>query len=238
MSDGYLNFTIGEGDNRIGKKSSRFSGETGRSYRASFVWFTETDDEGKPTENAKPRFTGCERIYKQGVGYVLIKDSNRTAMIDLLKGRPKQAVATIIVLWPVNKEGDLDTASFKAGKGYEVASWVFSADKYKEIGRNHKRFPLTNHDLTIACQDKNFQKMTFTPENENLFKKLLGAKSKELQQVAQNIMSDVTRIAEGLNRDMARDMSVDDVREALGETVETPTGNHSSSDVDMLNDVL
>lgn len=239
MSDGFLDFTIGEGDSRIGKKTKQFKAESNTTYRVSFVWFTDTDDNGMPTENASPKFTGCERIYKQGVGYVLIKDSNRTAMIDILKSQPKQAVATIICIWPTNKDGDLDTASFKSGKGWEVSPWIFSADKYKEIGRNHKRFPLTKHDLSMACSDAQFQKLTFTPEGENLFTKLLTSGKPEHVAVAKQIMADVERVAEGMHRTLARDMSVDDVREALGETLETPTGSHSATDVDdMLNDIL
>lgn len=239
MSDGYLDFTIGEGDSRIGKKTKNFKAESNTTYRVSFVWFTELDDDGNPTENASPKFTGCERIYKQGVGYVLIKDSNRSAMIDVLKSQPKQAVATIVCVWPTNKEGDLDTTSFKSGKGWEVCPWIFSADKYKEIGRNHKRFPLTKHDLSMACSDATFQKLTFTPEGENLFQKLLNSDKAEHKAVAKQIMADVERVAQGMHRSMARDLSVDDVREALGETIETPTGSHSATDVDdMLNDIL
>ena len=239
MSDGYLNFTIGEGDSRIGKKTTRFKAESNTTYRVSFVWFTDTDENGLPTENASPKFTGCERIYKQGVGYVLIKDSNRTAMLDLLKAPPKQAVATIICIWPTNKDGDLDTASFKSGKGWTVSPWVFSPDKYKEIGRNHKRFPLTKHDLSMACSDAQFQKLTFTPEGENLFAKLMNSDKAEHKAVAAQIAADVAQVAGNINRDLARDLSIDDVREALGETLDSPTGSHSATDVDdMLNDIL
>jgi len=239
MSDGFLDFTIGEGDSRIGKKTKRFKAESNTTYRVSFVWYTDLDENGLPTENANPKFTGCERIYKNGVGYVLIKDTNRTAMIDLLKTQPKQAVATIICVWPTNKDGDLDTASFKSGKGWEVSPWIFSADKYKEIGRNHKRFPLTKHDLSMACSDATFQKLTFTPEGENLLGKLLNSGKDEHVAIAKQILADVERCAQSIHRDLARDLSVDDVREALGETLESPTGSHSATDVDdMLNDIL
>jgi hypothetical protein len=197
------------------------------------------DENGVPTENANPKFTGCERIYKNGVGYVLIKDTNRSAMIDLLKSQPKQAVATIICVWPTNKDGDLDTASFKSGKGWEISPWIFSADKYKEIGRNHKRFPLTKHDLSMSCSDATYQKLTFTPEGENLFVKLMDSGKEEHIAIAKQILVEVERCAQNIHRDLARELSTDDVREALGETLESPTGSHSATDVDdMLNDIL
>ena len=239
MSDGYLDFTIGDGDRNIGKKTKNFKAESNTTYRVSFAWLTSTDDNGRPTDASTPKFTGCERVYKQGVGYVLIKDSNRAAMIDVLKSQPKQAVATIIVVWPTNKDGDLDETSFKSGKGYEVQPWIFSADKYKEIGRNHKRFPLTKHDLSMSCSDAQFQKLTFTPEGECLLAKLMGSKKKEHQAVVNNILSDVAKIADGMHRSLARDLSVDDVREALGETIEAPTGGHEDTNMEnMLSDIL
>lgn len=239
MSDGFMDFTIGEGDSRIGKKTERFKAESNRTYRASFVWLTNTDDNGLPTDDSSPRFTGCERIYKQGVGYVLVKDSNRSAMIDVLKSQPKQTIATIICVWPTDKDGDLDVGSFKNGKGWQVQPWVFSADKYKEIGRNHKRFPLTKHDLSLACSDAQFQKLTFTPEGENLFAKLVGSDNPKSQEIAKQILADVNRVAEGMQRSLAREMTVDDIREALGETVDSPTGSHSATDVgNMLDDLL
>jgi len=239
MSDGFLDFSIGEGDSRIGKKTERFKAESNRTYRASFVWLTNTDSNGNPTADSAPRFTGCERIYKNGVGYVLVKDSNRATMIDLLGSQPKQTIATIICVWPTDKDGDLDVNAFKSGKGWNVSPWIFSADKYKEIGRNHKRFPLTKHDLSMACSDAQFQKLTFTPEGENLFMKLLNSDNAKLQEVGRQILADVNRVAESLQRDLARDMTADQVREALGETVDTPTGNHTSTDVDnLLSDIL
>lgn len=240
MSNGFLDFTIGEGDSRIGKKTKRFKAESDTTYRVSFVWYTKLDENGLPNKDSNPKFTGCERIYKNGVGYVLIKDTNRNAMIELLKSQPKQAVATIVCVWPTNKDGDLDAGSFKAGKGWEVSPWIFSADKYKEIVRNHKRFPLTKHDLSMSCSDAQFQKLTFTPEGDNLLAKLLASEKPEYIAVAKEILSDVERCAEGIHRDLARDLSVDDVREALGETIESPTGSdHSATDVDdMLDDIL
>lgn len=239
MSDGFLDFTIGDGDSRIGKKTERFKAESNRTYRASFVWVTNTDANGLPTDDSSPRFTGCERIYKQGVGYVLIKDSNRQAMIDLLGAQPKQTIATIICVWPTDKDGDLDVNAFKSGKGWNVSPWIFSADKYKEIGRNHKRFPLTGHDLSMACSDAQYQKLTFTPEGKNLFVEMLNSDNAKMSEVARQILSDVNRVAEGINQSLARDLSVDQVREALGETLDSPTGSHTSTDVDnLLSDIL
>lgn len=234
--DGFIDFSFGSGDDTVGKRSKRFKGETGRSYRVSFVWFTDYNEDGTPAENASIKFTGCERVYKQGVGYVMIDNSNRAAMLSLLGEQPKQQVATVICVWPCDKDGELDVASFKAGKGYAVQPWTFSPDKYRTIGQNHKRFPLTKHDLTLNCSDGQFQKMTFTPEGESLLHKYLAAKNEDLQAVGAKILADARSVAQNIHNELARNLSVDEVREKLGGEPSSPTGNHSDKNVDDLLD--
>jgi len=239
MTDGFMDFTVGSGDENIGQTSKRFKGETGRTYRVSFPWLTGLDGDGHPTDDSAPRFTGCERIYKQGLGYVLITDSNRSAVLNYLGATPKQAIATVVVVWPTNKDGELDVESFKAGKGWSVQPWVFDPGKYREIGRSHKRFPLGKHDLSMACSDGQFQKMSFTPEGDNLLRKLLGAKSEALREVGAQILQKAERVAEGIRRDLARELTLDEMREKLGDEVASPTGNHSAKNVDdLLDDVI
>ena len=236
--DGYADFTFGAGDDVVGKKSKRFKADGGRTYRASFVWFTEYDDDGLPTENAQIKFTGCETIYNPKCGYVLIDNTNRTAMLDLLKKQPKQRIATVIVVWPTDKDGDLDAASIKAGKGWTVHPWVFDPGKYQNIGKIHKRFPLTNHDLSMSCppDGAQFQKLNFTPEGDSILRKYLASSNEALREVAAKILKEARQITEGIQRDLARPMTVDEVREGLGEDVASPTGNHAAADVDDLLD--
>ena len=234
--DGFNDFSFGSGDDSIGKRSKRFKGETGRTYRVSFVWFTDTDSDGVPTADTNIKFTGCERVYKQGVGYVLIENSNRAAMLSLLGEQPKQQIATVICVWPCDKDGELDLASFKAGKGWKVQPWTFSPDKYRTIGQNHKRFPLTKHDLSMLCSDGQYQKMTFTPEGESLLHKYLNAKNEDLQAVGRKILAEARSVAENIHGELARKFTLDEVREKLGGEPSSPTGNHSDKNVDELLD--
>lgn len=232
--DGFNDFSFGSGDDNVGKRSKRFKGETGRTYRVSFVWFTDTDSDGVPTADTNIKFTGCERVYKQGVGYVLIENSNRAAMLSLLGEQPKQQIATVICVWPCDKDGELDLASFKNGKGWKVQPWTFSPDKYRTIGQNHKRFPLTKHDLSMLCSDGQYQKMTFTPEGESLLHKYLNAKNEGLQAVGRKILAEARSVAENIHGELARKYTLDEVREKLGGEPSSPTGNHSDKNVDEL----
>ena len=242
MTDGYIDFSFGSGDDSLKKKSKRFKPETGRTYRVSFVWFNDYDEDGMPTEEAQPKFTGCERTkYDQRVGVVLLTPDNREEIMRLLRKDAQHRVASVICVWPCDKDGELDVASFKAGKGWVCCPWVFDPGKYNEIKRVNKRFPLTGHDLSMTCTDGTFHKMTFTPEGESLLHKYLGAKSEDLQESARKIIAEARSIASGIHRDLARSMTVDEVKEAIGDEVEPSGGgdNHTSEDVDnLLNDVL
>lgn len=234
--DGFSDFTFGSGDENIGERSKRFKGETGRGYRVSFVWFDSYNEDGTPAEGANLQFTQCQRIYKEGVGYIAITDANRAAMTKLTGGTPKQQIATVICAWPCDKDGDLDAVSFKSGKGWKVQPWCLSPMKYKTIGQNHKRFSLVKHDLSMLCSDGQYQKMTFTPEGENLLLKYLNAKNEDIRAVAHKILAEARGVAENIHGELARTMTVDEVREKLGGEMSSPTGNHTDQNVDSMLD--
>lgn len=257
MSDGFLDFSIGEGDDDVGKRAKRFQAEGGRTYRATFCWFSVPeydkndpkkiavwhDDkawnaDGTVSDKAVVRFTGCERVYKEGVGYVLYKSPAYAQF-----GEPRQTVATILLVWPTDKDGELDASSFAAGKGYAVQPWIFSPDKYTSIKKTHKRFSLLDHDMAMSCppDGAKYQKLTFTPENESLFRKLIASDKAPIKEIVRKIRKDIEAVAESIHREMARDLSLDQIREALGEEVDSPTGatNHAAKDVEaLLDDVL
>jgi len=241
MTDGYIDFSFGSGDDSLKKKSSRFKPETGVTYRVSFVWFNDYNEDGVPVEDSQPKFAGCERTkYDSRVGVVLLTPDNREEIMRLLRKDAQHRVASVICVWPTDKDGELDVSSFKAGKGWKIQPWVFDPGKYNEIKRVNKRFPLTDHDLSMTCTDGTFHKMTFTPEGESLLHKYLNAKNEDLRAVGAKIIAEARNVSNGIHRDLARPMTVDEVREAIGDEVAPSAGgSHTSEDVDnLLDDVL
>ena len=249
--DGCMDLGFGSGDEKVGDKNRRFKAENGRSYRATFCWYSVQgedkkwndeaafDKEGNLTSAAKVRFTGCERIYIKGVGNVLY---NGPAYAQF--GQPKQQVATIIIVWPTDKDGDLDGASFKAGKGWQVMPFIFSPDKYQTISKSNKRFPLLETDLLMACPEggAEYQKLTFTPENKNLLRELMKkSESPELKALVSKILADVKAVAQNIHRELAQNLTIEQIKEKLGKN-DSPVGetaNHTSPDIDtLLDDVL
>jgi hypothetical protein len=248
-NDGFLDFSLGEGDEGVIPKAKKFKAEGGRAYRATFCWFSvKTEDgwddslafqeDGTLHPEAKIRFTGCERHYLDGVGYFL-HDGPAFARF----GSPKQTVATIICVWPTDKDGDLDKASFANGKGFQVQPWYFSADKYSTIKKSNKRFSLMDHDLLMSCPPDGgqFQKLTFTPEENNLLRALLASEKPSGKAMAAKIIAEAHKIGQNIQNGMAQKLTIDQVREKLGEDVASPTGTtgHAAADVEkILDDVL
>lgn len=259
-SDGFSDFGIGVEDSSLKGKITPFKVENGTKYLVSFPWISmrkgnEWDDEaawgadGLPVlvndedgdliveKSATIRFKGCERIYIKGVGNVLAKSPAYAQF-----GQPKQAVATILIVWPTNRDGELDKASYNSGKGYKVLPFIFAADKYEQIRSIHRKKPLVISDLEIACPENGaeFQKMTFVPDSKNRFNIYLNStKNPELRVVGENIKAEVKALAAKLNSFLARDMTLDEIREKLGMKVATSSSSSAAAgNVDGLLDEL
>jgi hypothetical protein len=212
-----LEFGFGDNDENVGIKSKRYKGKEGETNRVSFVYFDGLA-EGKPEvgPDAKsdgpwpsPKFRGVKRLYIPGVGYFQDKGPE---WVKLAGGNPsKLYCATILCVWPTDARGTLDNPRFLAGQ-FEVMPWIMSTDKYRAIEARHKEFPLGCHDMTLTCTDAQYQKIDISPCKEGLFRKLLEKNPARAKQVI-----DAARVVlENLDRDLAQDLSLDQIREKLG----------------------
>lgn len=209
-SDGFIEFGFGENDDRVGgQKFERFKGKEGETYRVSFVWWPTAADGVHPNLDAKtPKFIGAKRLYIPGVGYVLDKGPAYEQF-----GQSKLNVATILAVWPTNRKGELDRGRFASGD-VDIKPWIFAKDKYEQLKRRHDEFPFGSYDLTIACTDTQYQKMDLSPCRESLFRKVL--ESEKMRAMADGIVAQVNTIAANLQDILARDVSIEKIREKLG----------------------
>ena len=137
--------------------------------------------------------------------------------------------------------GTLDANRFAAGQ-FEVMPWIMSTDKYRAVEARHKEFPLGCHDMTLACTDSQYQKIDISPCKEGLFRKLLEKNPSRAKQ----IIDAAAAVASTLSRDIAQDLSLDQIREKLGKGGgASPVGGgggpvaSNSADFDgMLDDIL
>lgn len=201
-------FGFGENDDNVGKKSKAWKAESGRTYRVSFAWWGITD--GKFDLTAKsPKFAGGMINYIPGAGYIVNKGPEFTKIAG---EPPKQRILTLLVLWPIDKKGQVDTT--RLSTDFEVVPWLFSGDKYAQLKSVHGEFPFGEHDLTITCTDTTYQKMTFTPCKESLLKRIQT--SDKGKAVLDRIIAEVELLAAAASDQIGREMSIQQLREKLG----------------------
>lgn len=237
---GFSEFSLGSSSPILSAGKSRWKPEKGK-YRATFVALPGLEN-GKPSfEDAdgnptNPSFKGGRRLYKQGVGYFL----DHGPEYQKIAGQAsKTTVATTLIFWPVNANGVVDKARFANGE-FEVKTWVFSLDKYRQLESVNAEFPLSQHDLTITVTDPQFHKMSFAPCKESLFRTLSEKNPTLFNQIVDMAKPVHARIQD----DIAQDLTLDQIREKLSGEVGSPVGNSGgsfSSDLnvdDVLDDVL
>lgn len=231
----YMEFGMDSGDEKITSgKYERFKGKEGETYRMSFVWWELLNGVPDLTQSS-PKFIGAKRHYLPGVGYVL----DKPGLASLVTTAPKQSVATIIVRWPVDsKTGKLDTQRMLSGRDCDVMPWIFSKTIYEQLKRRHSEFSFAQYDLAVTCTDTTFQKLDLSPCKENLFVKAMN--TPQLKAVADDIMTRVKDLAEGMRGMLAQDLSVEKIREKLGGgSVVTGGNNAGTADLDnLLNDII
>jgi len=210
MSDGFMEFGFGSGDDAVGRKSEKFKGEAGRTYRVSFCWWPGIEDGKMNLDAETPKFVGAKRFYFEGVGYII---DGGPEMQKLAGNPPRLAITTVLVLWPTNNKGAIDKDRLRTGD-FKVLPWIFSEDKYRSFSPVHAEFPFSHHDLTIQCTDSKFQKMTFSPCRDNLLRKMTE-KDAASEHVAR-IIADTQRIIGNIRGEIGREMNLDTLREKLG----------------------
>lgn len=206
---GYSTFSFGEGDGHVGQKSKAWKAEAGTTSRISFAWWPGLDSGAPNLDSPAPSFCGADTNYILNVGYVVNKGPEYT---KLAGDPPRQRIATVIVVWPTDKQGNVNKARLTAGEA-EVHPWVISADKYRSLQQVHKEFPFGEHDLTAACTDAQYQKLTFSPCRESLLRTLMrGAGTKSL---ADQLFADAAKIAASIQDHVGREMTIADIRQKL-----------------------
>ena len=241
----FQQFSFGENDSHIGGKTKPFKAEANRTYRVSFIWWKGLED-GKPDLNeSAPRFIGAPTNFIQGAGYVVNKGPEFTKLAG--GEAPRTRIASIIVVWPQDKNGGVDKTRLAAGEA-EVYAWVISSDKYKSLEHINKEFPFGQHDFTMTCSDATYQKLTFTPCRDSLLRSLL--ENPKAASLSGALVTKAQTIASGIGDQVGREMTVAQVREKLaggggggssgfgGHAATTPTDTMVTGEIDNIVDDL
>ena len=239
MTDTHETFGFGQNDAGVGGRVQKFKGDKGRTYRIGFAWwpgmevgqeFTAanlTPTEGQNDEELTPLFIRGPRNFINGVGYVMNKGPQYT---ELAGAPPKVMIATIIISWPLGKKNQPTEESLFSRKP-DVLPWIFSGDKYEELKKQHvSGYPMHDWDVQADCKDSQFQKFGFLPAKQCIFKEMLKANKPACQEIVEHILGQVQSLAPNLAREIGQDLTIDQLRERMGQEVAGPVGNIVAGD--------
>lgn len=220
-----------------GDNTPRFKGKKGETYRISFAWWPIGEDGQLNLSVKKPKFIGGKRTYIPTVGYVLYKGPEYNGLGG---NEPKIAIGTVVVVWPTDKAGNVDQDRLNRGD-YKVSSWVFGEQRYKVLENSWRDWPANEHDVTALCEDEQYQKMTFNPCKQNLLRQILTSSSEKHKTLAADITAKVKAMAAKIGNEVARDLTVEEIKLKLGKggasPVTAPSGMSSQVD-EMLGNIL
>ena len=243
MTNAFTAFGFGQNDTGIGSRAQKFKGEKGKTYRMGFAWWEDMDKDGFGVKNLSPKegqeehdltpkFIGGPRNYIKDVGYVLNKGPEFT---QLAGETPRMMVATIIVSWPLGKNGQPTKDSLFSGMP-EVMPWIFSQDKYEKLKKMHSSgYPMWDWDVQADCEDSTFQKFTFLPAKQNIFKEMLKAQNDQGKEIANFIIDRVRAMSANLGREIGQDLSLEQLKEKMGVSGGGPVGNMVAGDQEVDN---
>ena len=228
-NDGLIEFGGDEGaPSDLGNnKFERFKAKKGESYQIGFVYWPAGPD-GKPNLAAEmPKFLAGKRSYIKGVGYVINKGPEFTALADK-KEEPQLKITTVIALWPVKSNGQLDLERLKDGD-FKIIPWTFGDTRFASLKALwRKGWPAGQHDIDAECKEEQFQQLEMTPHKDAVLAKL--ANSEQHQELYKSILARIEACAKRLPKEIGANMSIQDIREKLG-----ISGPVSDNSLDMSN---
>lgn len=240
-NDGFMEFGFGENDLSLSRKSRRFRAEKDNTYRISFAWWAKNEDGTPNFESDTPRFIGAPRLWFDKIGNVI---ANNPEIVKLHpgEGKVRKSLATIIVLWPTNRSGDIDKTRLREGD-FDVIPWLFNEKSYEMIKPLHRDFHFGKNDLALSCTDTQFQTLNFRPIPGSLLYSM--ANNESSKEVYNKILSEVAEVEKTIRDEVGQVFTPDELRRKLGTgsvSILTPTKAAAaavSEDLDnMLDDIL
>lgn len=127
--------------------------------------------------------------YEEGLGYVMSRLGKDGADADAVWKKlqdPKLYFTALLLIYPTDREGNLDTDGIKAGK-WSILPWRFSKKTYENIWKTNETLrgndlSIANQDLKLECSDEKFQNITVTAVGKAIWQKSDKFKATILEQ--------------------------------------------------------
>lgn len=234
-------FGFGQNDAGVTGRAQKFKADKGRTYRLGFGWWPGIEEanfslknltvaQGSDESLLTPKFIRAQRNFIKDVGYVINQGPEWT---KLAGEPPKMMVATIIISWPLGKNGQ-PTKESLFGEKPEVLAWIFGGDKYEKLKKMHQSgYPMWDYDVQADCEDATFQKLNFLPAKQNIFREMLKSDAGPAKEIVTHILENVRALAPKLEREIGSRLSLDQLREKMGMDTSSPVGPAAAdADVD------
>lgn len=184
---------------------------------------------------SEPHFKKISAHYKEGVGFVvsrLGKDGAEADEVWKMLGDAKSYFCSAILVYPTNRQGELDKASFATN--WKVLPWRFSSKVYTQLlaqanSLRSNDLTIADQDLIITCTNSEFQNF----DKIESAGKALYRKSPKLQE---SVLSTAIKLYPKLTP--FRELSTADLRIKLGLSTAARGEDVSTDDMeDLLNTV-
>lgn len=220
MSD-FIGFGRGDKEVLNNGRLERYKGKENQTDRIALIWFYKNPETGEYElgDDATPKFAKSRCHYAPGLGYIKPQGEYTTQKF----GAPKIRLGTYVLKYRTDRSGKPQPPL-----EYEIMEWQFGSSKFEELASINEEFPLTKHDLKVNCNGEQYQKLTFTAcSGEALWRRDPDMRAAVLKAVADH--GDIN---------LAREVSIDEIKAAMGQPVEVVSSDDDDLDFDGLMSTL
>jgi hypothetical protein len=231
--------TIGNNDDKFSNKVPKVQFEKDKLYRFSFISWPGVEDNSHNNiqiSGESPYFVASNRIFVDKVGFVKVpKGKEREYSRFSRDGQdPKTHLATIVVQWPVNREGKVDMGRLKDDSS--VLILPLSIDKYNAI-KACSDFAFDSNDIKASCTDTKFQKVQFSGTPNSILKSLATSEKPELIALYNRLVQSAKDIwANHLPSYMGKEMTVQELLEKVNGGGSAPATSATPNRGSVVND--
>lgn len=195
------------------------------------------DYEKLDTGNA--RFHQVSGHFKEGVGFVqsrLGMDGKEADEVWKQMGEPKSYLCTVLLLYPVNKEGEVNKKALF--DNWDVKPWRFAGKVNEKLrlaaaGLKSNDLNIATQDLTLKCDNTDYQGFEIQPCGKSLWRRVSEDATKDSagSRFQAEVLAASVKLYETMRKPF-RTMSTADLAIKLGVSVGGASGG-GGSDVDL-----
>lgn len=174
-----------------------YRGTKGRTDRIGMVLL-------KKSEKGEVRAVNhAAKVHFKDNYFLCLSSKEKTEVCCEKLGPSKHRFSTIVIHYETEKDGTL-----KKPFSYSIKLWVFGEDKYVQLRRRNREYPIANHDLFVSCKEEQFQQLDISTCKESIWQKKESLKKK--------VEEKARKLVPYLDKYIAKNLPKEDVLDQLG----------------------